>query len=270
MGWDAHEIAAVFGRTAATYDTVIPFFSEFGARLVDLADPQPGDRVLDVGCGRGAALVPAAQRVGDGAVLGVDLAEEMVDLLTSDLRMRGIANASVRRMDAGSLDLDDGSFDIVVSSMVLHLVPDPAQVAAECRRVLRPDGRAAFSAPDLTAWDFLAGIFEAAIPHLIRPMPVPYRPDFDLGTVLEATGFEILEQRNERFRFVFPDPETWWEWSWSNGIRALFEALAPDDLEDLRRRAFAELQLRLTADGLPFEQSADFVLCRGPGHTRRS
>lgn len=65
---EAHAIAAVFGRAAAAYDSVIPFFARFGERLVERAGIQPGDRVLDVGCGRGAALFPAAERTGRPAM----------------------------------------------------------------------------------------------------------------------------------------------------------------------------------------------------------
>jgi len=79
---DAEAIAGVFSRAAATYDTVIPFFARFGAGLVERAPILPGDRVLDVGCGRGATLLPAAGRVGPtGTVLGVDLAPDMIVLL---------------------------------------------------------------------------------------------------------------------------------------------------------------------------------------------
>ena len=68
-------LAGLFGRAAATYDTVIPLFARFGHRLVALADLQPGERVLDVAAGRGALLFPAAEAGGPtGSVVAVDLA----------------------------------------------------------------------------------------------------------------------------------------------------------------------------------------------------
>src|SRR3712207_1279663 len=109
--FDPHEIGGVFGRAAETYDTVIPFFGEVGTRLVDFAALQAWESVLAVGCGRGATLFRAAERVGPwGRVVGVELAEDMVRLLQADIDRRGVASAEVLRIDAQALGLDLGSF----------------------------------------------------------------------------------------------------------------------------------------------------------------
>src|SRR5262249_41299663 len=104
-----------FDQLADTYDTVIPFFETFGRHLVDAAAPQPGDRVLDVACGRGACLFAAAERVGTrGSVLGVDLSSAMVDQARDELARRDLpAPVQVRVADAERLDLADDSFDVV-------------------------------------------------------------------------------------------------------------------------------------------------------------
>jgi O-methyltransferase/aklanonic acid methyltransferase len=56
---DRRTVAGVFGRSAASYDSVIPFFGTFGRLLVDAAALRPGERVLDLACGRGACALPA-------------------------------------------------------------------------------------------------------------------------------------------------------------------------------------------------------------------
>ena len=73
-------VAGVFDRAAATYDQVgVEFFQPIGRFLVSRTDPQPAERVLDVGCGRGASAIPAAEAVGPtGSVLATDLAPSMV------------------------------------------------------------------------------------------------------------------------------------------------------------------------------------------------
>jgi ubiquinone/menaquinone biosynthesis C-methylase UbiE len=267
VDYDAEEIAAVFGRAAATYDSVVPFFRRFGARLVELAELRRGDSVLDVGAGRGATLIPAAERVGpSGRVLGVDLSEEMVALLRAEIDQRGLANASVQRMDAEALEVEAGSFDVAASSFVLHLLPRPEAAIAELRRALRPGGRCAASVPTGAGqhWDFLRRLFRDFGPRAIRAMPMPVRPNFDLTPLLASGGFEVLNSVEEQMDFVFPDEQAWWDWAWSHGLRAMLELLSPSDLEELRRLALTEVAALRTSLGIPLVQSAMFVIARKP------
>ena len=88
----------LFDRAAATYDVAaFPFFSPFGEGLVEFAAIQPDERVLDVGCGAGAALAPAAERAA--SAVGVELSPGMAE------RARAAApTADVRVGDAMQLE----------------------------------------------------------------------------------------------------------------------------------------------------------------------
>jgi ubiquinone/menaquinone biosynthesis C-methylase UbiE len=263
----AAAIAGVFSRAASTYDTVVPFFTRFGQRLVDLADLRPGQRVLDLGCGRGATLFPAAAAVGpEGSVLGTDLADEMVALLAADIERRGVVNASVRQLDAHALDLEDESFDVVLSGFLLHLLPRPEQAAAEIWRVLRPGGRCVASSPRTSAgeWDFLGRLFRTYGPRATSPVLMPFRPDFDLAATLAAAGFRVMDTVDETGEFRFAGGDQWWEWAWTHGMRGLFEALPAGALAELRESIVAELDQRTTADGLVLAQPAQFVIAERP------
>ena len=76
----------VFDRAAGVYDRLgVAYFSAFGARLAEIVAPAPGQRVLDLGCGRGAVLFPSARAVGSsGHVLGIDAAPNMVSLTAAE------------------------------------------------------------------------------------------------------------------------------------------------------------------------------------------
>ncbi|MEA2687280.1 MAG: hypothetical protein QOE93_2475 [Actinomycetota bacterium] len=263
---DDAEAAAVFGRAAATYDTHIPFFASHGARLVEIAGLELGERVLDVGCGRGATLLPAAVAVGaSGRVVGIDLAEEMVDLLGAELEAAGLVTTTVRVGNAQALDMEDASFDVVISQMVLHLLPDPPAAAAECFRVLVPGGRCVASAPtESPGSELLRDIYEKYGARATRPMAVPYRPDFDLSALLTGAGFEIGREEIVEMHFTFADVDAWWDWGWSNGIRALYEVIPPDDLESMREEASAAMAATATADGIPFVHRAHVVVAEKP------
>lgn len=257
------EGAAVFGRAAPTYDTIIPFFRTFGARLVELAALSPGDRVLDVPCGRGASLHPAAEKVGpDGRVLGVDLAEEMVRLARGDLAGAGVGNAEVWQMEAGHLAVADASFDAVLSGFGLHLMEDPAHVAGELARALRRGGRLAASVPSGQGpeWDFVFEVFQAYAPRLTAPVPLPVRPDFDVVAPLRSGGFIDLEVHDDEAVFTFPDEEAWWAWAWSHGMRGFLELLGPDDLEACRVEMFDRLATLRSGEGIQLGQRVGFVV----------
>ncbi len=262
MSLDPHAVAALFGRTAATYDTILPFFTSFGARLVEIADLQLGERVLDVGCGRGATLLPATAAVGPmGRVVGVDLSDEMVAMLGSELEAAGLDNATVRKGDAQALDMEEASFDVVLSQMVLHLLPDPPAAAAEARRVLVPGGRFVASVPaGAPGWEWMGAVFGKFGPRVLRPMDVPFRSDFDLRVVVADAGFDVVGDEQVEIGFHFADEQAWWDWGWSNGYRALYEVLAPDDLEGLRQEAFAALAASRTPEGIPLTQRVRVVV----------
>lgn len=266
MTFDARRIAEVFGRAAATYDSVVPFFTEFGARLVDFAALRAGESVLDVGCGRGATLLPAAERVGpDGRVVGVDLAREMVDLLQADIDRRGLAQASVRPGDAGALEVEPGSVDVVLCSFVLHILPDPEAAARSIATALRPGGRCVAAAPAGSGpeWDFLLRVF-GAYAERAGPPEVPFRPDFDLGQTLRGAGLEVTGTAIEEAVFRFADEQAWWAWAWTHGMRSFLESLPPSDVDALQGELFAELAARRTAAGISMPQRAVFVAAEKP------
>jgi ubiquinone/menaquinone biosynthesis C-methylase UbiE len=110
-------------------------------RLVDLAGVTPGDRVLDVGCGPGYLTALAAEAAAPGgSAVGIDPSVPMIDQAR---RMRGAANCSFEVGRAEALDAADGAFDVVVSSLAVHHIPEAVRATAfaEVFRVLRPGGR---------------------------------------------------------------------------------------------------------------------------------
>lgn len=118
----------------------------FRRELVGLAKLQPGDSVLDVGCGTGSLAIAAARQVGKtGSVQGIDPSPEMVGHAVSKGR-RARVNAEFRAGIAQELPFGDASFDAVFCTFVLHQLPPESlhRAVAEIARVLRPDGRAVF------------------------------------------------------------------------------------------------------------------------------
>ena len=103
---------------------------------------EPGEAVLDLGCGAGTDTLIAAQMVGSkGRVVGLDMTREMLDKARRAADELGVANVELVEGEVERLPFPDESFDAVISNGVIDLVPDKDAVFSELYRVLKPGGR---------------------------------------------------------------------------------------------------------------------------------
>lgn len=112
-------------------------------KLLDPARLQPGESVVDVGCGTGSLAIAAMRRVGPaGSVYGVDASAPMIARARNKARKAGV-EASFEIGVAESLPFPDARFDVVLNTVMLHHLPKNAreQCVGEMRRVLKPGGR---------------------------------------------------------------------------------------------------------------------------------
>jgi SAM-dependent methyltransferase len=249
-------IERIYSEVAPVYDQVGPrFFSSFGELLVAFAELPRGATVLDVACGRGAALRAAAGVVGaHGRLVGVDVSAPMVEHCRDDLTRARVPNAEVLRMRAESLELPDESFDHVLCSFGLSLFADPLQALREMHRVLRAGGRVTVSvlAPERDRrWWWLWGI---ARRHLGRDRPdgpagLPLSSDREVAAALERAGFGECRAAETALDVSYGSESEWLATIGSHWARELLDALDPDELLAFRRRARRHLELAREADG---------------------
>lgn len=111
-----------------------------GEELVKSLGVGEGMRVLDLGCGDGTTAVPAAQLGAD--VLGVDIAANLIAAGNARAEALGLSNLSFQQGDATDLgELEEGTFDLVLSVFGAMFAPHPHDVAANMVRVAKPGGR---------------------------------------------------------------------------------------------------------------------------------
>jgi ubiquinone/menaquinone biosynthesis C-methylase UbiE len=116
-----------------------PFITR--ARLREILEPQPGQRLLEVGPGTGYYALPVAGWLApDGRLDVVDLQQEMLDHTSGRAREQGIGNVFPTRADATSLPYPDDSFDAAYLVAVLGEIPDQGAALRELRRVVKPAG----------------------------------------------------------------------------------------------------------------------------------
>jgi SAM-dependent methyltransferase len=165
----------IAGNWESNRDFIWSSTHQVGERIVERADPQPGDTVLDIAAGTGDTGFLAAERIGDeGKLISTDFAAEMVEAARRAGEAQGISNAEFRELDAEKMDLEDDSIDRVVCRWGYMLMADPAAALAETRRVLRDGGRLSFAVwglPDQNQWAFIPGFELVQRGHLPPPEP---------------------------------------------------------------------------------------------------
>jgi ubiquinone/menaquinone biosynthesis C-methylase UbiE len=187
-----------FDRIAPSYDSWAGGQHErVAARLVELAAPQKGEHVLDVGTGTGLVAHLVAPRVSPGSVIGIDLSEQMLAIA----RSKQNKNTQFLGMAAEQLVFKPESFDLVTMGEALAYLGDPTNALAEANRVLRTDGRLAVScqrrslstrAQDL----FFQGLAPLARRHYLSlPRYSSERASFGepavLPQILNRAGFDV-------------------------------------------------------------------------------
>lgn len=221
-------IAGVFDRAAETYDQVgVEFFGPVAQALVARTAPRPGERVLDVGCGRGASALRAARAVGhDGEVRAVDLAPRMVEGLRSLASHVPWLHAEVGDAEQPP----PGPWDVIQASLVMFFLPDLAGALDRYREALSPRGRVGltwFGSVD-RSWEPLYDLLVESLPEAARPPGNvagrgPFGSIDGLEALLRQRGFRDVVTTEIRVRTTFADPSQWWAWTWSQGHRSALE-----------------------------------------------
>ena len=226
-------VGGVFDRAAESYDEGgIDFFGPAGRDLVQHAAPAPGERVIDLGCGKGASALPAAEAVGPaGRVLALDLAPGMVAGLRDRAARTGVRNLVCAVADAGRPPVAPGRWDLVQAGLTLFFLPDVAAALARLHRALRPGGRIAFSwfGDDDPRWNPVYEALASGFPEEERSARRPGGDVFasvaGVEGALRGAGFHDPVTAEVVMEVPVPDGSTWWDTQWTHGRRFAMERL---------------------------------------------
>jgi ubiquinone/menaquinone biosynthesis C-methylase UbiE len=183
---------------------------ESGEALVGKLDVTEGLRVLDLGSGDGTTAVPAAQLGAD--VLGVDIASNLVAAGNARAEELGLTNLRFQEGDATDLsELDDESFDLVISIFGAMFAPKPFDVAKEMVRVTKPGGRIVMgnwipNDPTLVAQILKISAAYAPPPPEGFVSPMTWGIEDEVSERFEAAGIPNDQISFERDTFTFESP----------------------------------------------------------------
>ena len=252
MDVHAHLIGA-YERAAPTYERAgFAHHAPVAEQLAHRVLLGPGGRVLDVGCGAGGALLPAARRVGPtGEAVGIDIAPAMVERTRAAAEAAGLEQVRVQRMDGAALGFEDDRFDAVLAAFVLAAIPDADRALAEWRRVLRPTGTLGVAVWENlldNRWTWEGELIQrfmhevpAELLETVGRMTGRFAQATTLREGLEDAGFGDVKVERMNVERTFADAQAWWDWSWSGGARAFLEAMPEEAQERFRAAAFERL-----------------------------
>jgi ubiquinone/menaquinone biosynthesis C-methylase UbiE len=241
---DEAQRRAAFAYNAAAdfYDTApLSFWNYFGRRTTELLSLPIGGRVLDVCCGAGASALPAAESVGpEGNVIGVDVAQALLELARMKAAQQNLGNVQFELGDLFSLRFPNESFDAVVCVFGIFFVPDMEMAVRELWRCVRPGGQLA-----VTTWG--QNFFEPANSAFWRSVK-EVRPDLhksfhpwdrinnqaSLKAILKEGGVESPKIIAENRSHPIQSAVDWWTILLGSGYRGTIEQLNPSERQRVK------------------------------------
>ena len=173
---------------ADLYDRKHSFVAEYGAALLDLLDPKPGEQILDLGCGTGSLTQQIADRGAE--VFGIDSAPSMIAQA-----QQNYPHLSFQVADATDLPFNE-QFDAIFSNAVLHWVKPPEAAIANMWQALKPGGRLVVEFGGKGNVNAIATALEQSLREMGHPNPEILNPWYfpsigEYTNRLEEQGFEV-------------------------------------------------------------------------------
>jgi SAM-dependent methyltransferase len=237
-----------------------------------------GERVLEIGCGTGAATVPFAEAVGErGRVVGIDISEPMLAGARQRVAESGLRNISLLQADAQTHRFDPDSFDLITSRFGVMFFADPIAAFRNVLPAARRGGRLCFACwaalEDNRHWLIP---YEVALRHLGSPAPKdPHAPGpmafSEPGYVrsfLGTAGFDAIEIHRETPDIIGSTPEEEAEHACIMGPSGrLIDEKSPDEAtrETIRREMTEAFAAYAEGGGMLLPSTVFLVTARRPG-----
>ncbi len=268
-----------WNRVAGGWEKWDRFFDEQMAflnhRLVADARLRSGARVLDLGSGTGYPALLAAQTIGSrGSVIGLDLAEHMLDVARRKATRLGLNNITFRTGDVTTLPFEPDSFDAITSRFCLMFLPEIPKAAAEIARVLKPGSwvaAAVWSAPDKNP---SIGLSMEAIKQVVElPQPDPTAPGIfrlakpgDLAGMLRQAGLVDVIDQEFFAEWSYASPEEYYAslMEIAAPVQNLMAQLTDAQKQDVKQRITQAASNYTRAGRIVFPMAVRMIAARKP------
>ena len=239
-----------------TYRRAIP--------LVELAQLQPGQQVLDIATGTGIVAIAASEQVGsEGQVIGVDFTPGMLDQARRKIAAAGLQNIELIESDAESISFDDECFDAIFCATAIVLLSDIPAALRNWYRWLKKGGIIAFSCWSKTSFftpviTKVCAKYGYSLPNLHEPLGSPE----NCYTLLQEIGFHDIDIKTEQFGsyLSLDEAKNFWKGKWLNANGHPLLQLSEEQTEQLKAQFRIEIETLATEQGVWQENTTFFVI----------
>lgn len=179
--------------------------------LLENAQVNNGDKILDVAAGTGLISFPLANKIGEnGQVIATDISDEMVNIGNEHASLSNVNNIVFKQMDAENIDIDNNTFDLVTCALGLMYFPDPDVSISEFYRVLKPGGRAiaaVWGSRKKCGWSEIFPIVDARVKTDVCPMFFNLGENQTLKYPFENAGFKDIAIHRIETKLIYSSAE---------------------------------------------------------------
>jgi len=189
----------MWNQLAKSWDKPGASLGENDLKIIEMTRKylHPKSVVLDYGCATGSIALEIASMAKE--VHGIDISSNMIEIAKSKADERNIKNIGFAQAAILDESLKEGTFDVILSLSILHLVADPAQVMDRINQVLKPEGIFISATPCLGEKTFLSVLMNIPIFLLSRVGVLPSITFFSTSSLMDTithAGFQMIEQKD--------------------------------------------------------------------------
>jgi len=234
--------------------------------LVENSNIKANQKILDVGCGRGASLYPAIKKIGiDGVAIGIDTSEKMIEYTQSEINKEICKNIILDCVDLESFKDNENSFDYIQCGFGLGYIDADKENYNKIHSLLKKDGVFAIS-----SWthqedqDWMTSLVNKCLEIESTNKDVsPLSTEDGVKEILENASFNDIETMTIEKVFCFRDKEEWWNDLNSTAVRNILDVISENGkLEEFKKEAFEGLDQFENMGTIQIKRKAILAYCR--------
>jgi ubiquinone/menaquinone biosynthesis C-methylase UbiE len=231
--------------------------------LFELANIQPGQKIIDIACGTGLMSFRAAAATDpSGFVLGTDISEKMIEIAANAAKENSISNIRFERMDAEELKTSDEEFDVAICALGLMYAPNPVNALKEMYRVLKKGGLcivAVWGKRANCGWADIFEIVDKRVSSDVCPMFFHLGNDNVLEKNLELAGFSQTKIKRIQSSLAYETNESACAAAFEGGPVALAYFKFPENVQkEAREEYLGSIEKYKTANG--YSVPGEFII----------